>query len=278
MWFVKWVLERQTLRYLSQDSGHSCSTLKRLFSAYLDRAPTFQIRRRQAAHLIIDGTYFTGDLCLVLYFDNDVKYTQLYRFSDKEDYRQIKEDLENLQLLGVQIESITCDGHKGLLRAIRKVYPQIILQRCVVHVQREALIWLRQKPKTLASIELKPIVMKLCAVNTKNDQLAWEQEFETWYAKHKAFVNEQIIHPQTGKKWYRHKLLHQTVSMIKKAQPCLFQYLHHPEVPKSTNALESFFGHLKDTLSIHRGLSFKHRRAFIQWYLNLKNRRSKRFS
>ena len=206
-----------------------------------------------------------------------MKYTQLYRFSNKEGYSEIKEDLENLRVLGIEIESITCDGHKGLLRAIRKVYPHIILQRCIVHVQREALIWLRQKPKTLASIELRPIVMKLALIETQNDQVAWEQELETWYEKHKAFVNEQILHPQTGKKWYRHKMLHQAVSMIKRARPNLFQYLQNPAVPKSTNALESFFGHLKDTLSIHRGLSLQHRRAFIQWYLHLKNKRDKRF-
>jgi len=204
--------------------------------------------------LIIDGTYFTGDLCLILYFDNDVKYTQLYRFSDKEDYRQIKEDLENLRVLGIEIESITCDGHKGLLRAIRKVYPHIILQRCVVHVQRDASIWLRQKPKTLAFIELRRIAMKLASIETKNDKLVWEQEFEGWHEKHKVFVNEQVVHPETGKKWYRHKLLHQTASMIIRARPNLFQYLDNPAVPKSTNALESFFGHLKDALSIHRGL------------------------
>lgn len=278
VWFYKWVIERQTLRYLAQDSGHSQSTLKRLFWDYLHRAPTFKIRRRQQAHLIVDGTYFSNDLCLVVYFDDDIKYTQLYRFSTKEDYQEMREDLENLKNLGIEIESITCDGHKSLLRAIRKVYPRIVVQRCVVHVHRQALAWLRKRPKTLASISLKPIVAQLAAIETHNDRLNWSQQIKEWHEQNKDFVNEQVVNPQTGRKWYRHKVLHQTVSLVLKAMPNLFHYLDNPSIPKSTNALESFFGHLKDSLSIHRGLSLAHRKQFIRWYLHLKNYRSKRFS
>lgn len=58
----------------------------------------------------------------------------------------------------------------------------------------------------------------------------------------------------------------------------MFQYLDNPKIPKSTNGLESYFGHLKDNLSIHRGLSYKHRKNFIKWYLYFRNKEIKRFS
>ncbi len=48
----------------------------------------------------------------------------------------MKEDLENLKSLGLQIESITCDGHKSLLKAIKKACKEVIVQRRTVHVQR----------------------------------------------------------------------------------------------------------------------------------------------
>jgi len=54
----------------------------------------------------------------------------------------------------------------------------------------------------------------------------------------------------------------------------MFHYLDNPRIPKSTNGLESFFGHLKSNLTIHRGLSLKHRKEFILWYLYLKNKKS----
>lgn len=107
VWFEKWIKERLTYRYLSKDSGHSILTLKRVFKYHLSNPPPFPIRQRKKAHLVIDGTYFSNEVCLVLYQDNDIKYTQLYRFSKGEYYEEIREDLMNLKRLGVNIESIT---------------------------------------------------------------------------------------------------------------------------------------------------------------------------
>lgn len=223
------------------------------------------------AHLMVDGTYFSNDLCLVLYRDNDIKYTQLYRFSSGEYYQEIREDLENLRILGVQIESITCDGLKGTIKAIRQVYPKAIMQRCVVHVYRMAHIWLRQKPKYQASIELKYIISMLPNIQTHNDRIYFTNQLKAWYKHHEAFINEKAYSNVTGRWWYKHKYLKRTTTLISKALPNLFHYLDNPQIPKSTNGLESFFGHLKDNLSIHRGLSYENRKKFIQWYLHLKN-------
>lgn len=45
----------------------------------------------------------------------------------------------------------------------------------------------------------------------------------------------------------------------------MFHYLDNPKIPKSTNAIESFFGHMKGHLNIHRGLSYKHRKQYLMW-------------
>ena len=239
----------------------------------LSAPPEFSFRQCTKAHIVIDGTYFSNDLCLVLYQDNDIKYTQLYRFSTGEYYSEIKEDLENLDRLGVQIESITCDGHKPTLKAIREVYTGITIQRCLVHVHRMANIWLRQKPKTQASIELKEIVGYLPLIKTHNDRRKWIRMFSRWNDQHSQFVNERMYNRLYNRWWYKHKLLRRATTMIKQAIPDLFHYLDNPLTPRSTNSLESFFGHLKDTLSIHRDLSYQNRKAFILWYLHLKNSR-----
>jgi len=64
----------------------------------------------------------------------DDGYTQLIRFSDGEHYTEIKEDLDNLIKLDVHIESIITDGHKSVLKAIKKSLPDVIGQRCLMHV------------------------------------------------------------------------------------------------------------------------------------------------
>lgn len=210
---------------------------------------------------------------MVLYQDTDIKYTQLYRFSKGEYYEEIKEDLENLKRLGIDIESITCDGHRAILKAIRTVFPHVTLQRCIVHVYRMGHIWLRQKPKTEASMGLKHLLDLLVHVRTANDRLAWKRLFMDWYNLNKDFVNEKAHNPQTKRWWYRHKLLRRATVMILSALPNLFHFIDNSRIPKSTNGIESFFGHLKDTLSIHRGLSYTNRKAFILWYIHLKNKR-----
>jgi len=264
-------LERLTYRYLIEDSGYSKSSLERKFKYYLSKSPVFQIKARNEAHLIIDGTYFKGELCLVLYYDFDIKFCQFYRFTNKEAYYEIKEDIENILLLGIQINSVTCDGHPSILKAIRKACPDAIIQRCLVHIQRETNIWLRRKPVIQGSIELKRIVSTLHLIKTHNDSIFWINQFKAWLEQYKAFINEQQFNPDTGRKWYRHKDLRRTAIMIRKAIPNMFHYLHNPQIPNNTNSIESFFGHLKDTLSIHRGLSNSNRKSFIKWYLHFKN-------
>lgn len=271
IWFKKWVIERLTLRYISREYGCSKRTVQRRFKRYLDTAPRFEIKRNKACYLLIDGTYFKGDWCLVLYYDSQIKYSQMYRFSDKERYVQIKEDIENIQSLGIHIKSITCDGHRAILKAIREACQDIIIQRCLVHIHRESNIWLRQKPVNQQSIELKKIVNLIFKIKNNNDKLKWIQLFNAWYKMNQDYLNEKRINPETGRWWYRHKNIRRTAVMIRKAIPNMFHYLDNPLIPKSTNAVESFFGHLKDTLSIHRGMKHQHRKSFIQWYLHFKN-------
>jgi hypothetical protein len=69
--------------------------------------PRLSVFPSERVNLIVDGTYFLHDLCLIVYRDNSIKFTQLYRLTDGEWYAEMKEDLENLIKLGVNIESIT---------------------------------------------------------------------------------------------------------------------------------------------------------------------------
>jgi transposase-like protein len=134
----------------------------------------------------------------------------------------MKEDLENLLPLGVNIGSITCGRHKSLLKAINKACKNVIVQRCIIHIQRMCRIWQSSKPKNEAGLELRRIISRLHTINA-------------------------------------------------------ILYIENERIPKSTNGIDSFFGHLKDNLSIHRGLSNKHRKSFIQWCLYFRNSSNSRF-
>jgi len=254
------------------ESGYSVRTLKRYFGQYLQDSPTWTVYPSERVNLLIDGTYFNNDLCLVLYRDNTIKFTQLYRLTDGEWYEEMKEDLENLLELGVQIESITCDGHRSLLKAIKKVCKQVVTQRCLVHIQRMCRIWLTSSPKTIPGAELKSIISTLHQIKTYSQRDYWIVSLVKWHEKHKDFINEKSFNPDTNRFWFKHKMVRRSFISLKKALPDMFHYLDNPKIPKSTNGLESFFGHLKGNLAIHRGLSKEHRKDFIRWYLYFRNR------
>jgi len=270
VWFRKWILERQTFKTLSRDSGLSVDTLQRIFYTYLKRSPTVRILKRANVNLRVDATYFK-QFCMLCYQDHEDGYTQLIRFSDGEHYEEIKEDLNNLIKLGVQIESITTDGHKSILKAIRKTIPKVIVQRCLVHIQRMCLLWLTRFPKHLAGQELRRLVLLLLDIKTDNDRLYWAQQLDRWYPHHRHYLQEKTINQQTGRYWYTHKLLRRSYFTIKRALPNMFHYLTNPKIPATTNGIEGFFSHLKNHLDLHRGLTPEHRINFIKWYVYLSN-------
>jgi hypothetical protein len=270
VWFRKWILERQTFKTLGRDSGLSIDTLQRTFYTYLDESPDVKILKRERVHLRIDATYFKR-FCALCYQDHEDGYTQLVRFSDGEHFEEIREDLTNLLRLGVHIESITTDGHKSILKAIKKSLPDAIVQRCLVHIQRMCLLWLTRFPKHLAGIELRQLVLQIMAIKTENDRLYWTRQFSAWHERHKVYLQEKTFNQSTGRYWYTHKLLRRSYLTIKRALPNMFHYLTNPQIPATTNGIEGFFSHLKNHLDLHRGLTLKHRVNFIKWYVYLSN-------
>lgn len=274
VWFKKWILERQVYKYLIRDSGMSQSSLQALFRKYLKQAPTVEIRSKSKVHLLIDGSYFSNGLCLILYYDHDIRYVQLYRETKQETFREIKEDLENLKRLGVQVYSVTCDGHRAILKAVRKVFPMAIIQRCLVHVKRQVRNGLSRKPKLLEAAELLHLSNQITHIKTIAESSLWLLAFKQWYDQHIDFVNQQTIHSETKRFWYTHKQLHAACSLLINAIPDMFHFLEDPEIPYTTNRLENYFTHLKEKLTLHRGLRFEAKKNFIKWYINFKNKES----
>ena len=270
IWFRKWILERQTFKTLSRDSGLSKDTLQKTFYAFLKQFPEVKVLKRKNVHLRVDATYFK-QFCMLSYQDNDDGYTQLIRFSDGEHFEEIKEDLDNLIKLGLQIDSITTDGHKSILKAIKKSIPDVLVQRCLVQIQRMCLLWLTRFPKHPAGIELRRLVLLLLKIKTNNDRLYWTRELEQWYTIHKPYLQQKTFHQQSGTYSYTHKLLRRSYSVIKRALPNMFHYLSNPQIPSTTNGIEGFFSHLKNHLDLHRGLTVEHRINFIKWYVYLSN-------
>nr|WP_314493330.1 hypothetical protein [uncultured Chryseobacterium sp.] len=67
------IVGKQTYEQISAESGYSASTLQRYFTVMLIKAPKLSYSQNKEVYLLIDGTYFSNEICLVVYRDNIFK-------------------------------------------------------------------------------------------------------------------------------------------------------------------------------------------------------------
>ncbi len=217
IWFKKWIMDRRVYRTLESEMQMSGRNISRLFKHYLSEAPQIVVRSKTKVHLLIDGTYLPNGSCLILYYDHDIRYVQLYRSSNKEKLREISQDLKVLKTLGADVYSVTCDGHKSILRAVAKVYPDALIQRCLVHVKRQCRGYLSAKPKLEAGKMLLSISQQLTGIKTPEQCSYWLLSLHNWYQTYRDVLLEESVNEQTGEYWFTHKGLHQAYTLIHQA-------------------------------------------------------------
>ncbi len=267
VWFRKWILGKQGIEDIAHDSGYSARQLHRWFGDYLDACPTWTIKTSEPIYLLIDGTYYSNAHCLIVYRAENLRRTLFYRFTTLEDDDEVASDLLNIRSMGFTVAGITTDGGDNIIRAIEYVYPNVPRQRCVVHVQRECLRWITLHPRSPEARTLRGIVQQLSDVSSVNDKLWWIKTYEHWVEENAEYACEKAINPNTGQSYFVRDNLRKAYIHLKRALPKLFTYIDCPGVPKTTNSIEAFFGHIKDHLRLHRGLSETRVDNFIKWYL-----------
>lgn len=255
---------KRTVSEIAQEKKCSVNTIHRLFANYLDHPPTPQIKPNDNCHLMIDGTY-TGGICLLNYFDNDLKRLQYFEIVKSENYFDFRLGLELLKKAGLNIKSITSDGDRALIMAINEVLPGTCHQRCIVHVQRMGLAYLTRYPKYPAGKELKNIILDLHKISNHEERSEWIRRYRNWETEYHDFMNERT-ELLSDKRLYKHFGIRQAKAQVANTLPHLFHYLDDPKIPKSNNGLECRFSYLKNNLRIHRGLSKEHRKSFLLWY------------
>jgi transposase-like protein len=99
------------------------------------------------------------------------------RYVDSESYENTYKMAEELKAVGVEPKSITLDGLKPVITAIKDVWPGIIIQRCLYHIERQSLQWLRRRPKTKAGLELRELYNGIPAIKDEAGKEAFTREY-----------------------------------------------------------------------------------------------------
>jgi transposase-like protein len=214
---------------------------------------------------LFDGTYFHKKGCLIVMMDTQAQKFIASKYVDKESYHSVLPLFKYLKQKGVYPKAITIDGHRYVIQALKEVWPHAIIQRCLYHIQREGLRWLRTFPKTEAGRQLRIILSKLTSISNVKERDVFIDTYKHWENKHKNFVQSL---PNTSVAF---KDLKRTMSLINNALPNMFHYLKDQNIASTTNLLESFYSRLKADFYRHRGLSEPHKINYLYWYCYLKN-------
>jgi hypothetical protein len=209
---------------------------------------------------IMDCVYFKR-VCVYLVVRN--WYTHKNIFYKRIPYETIGDYVNAvtyLESLGLTIDGIVVDGRKGVFEALS---PTHSIQMCQFHQKQIVRRYITLHPQTEPGIALQEIAKEL----TQVDKQWFELLLDVWEFKYGGFIKERTINSETKHWFYTHKRLRSAYRSLRKNLPYLFTYQSVKNMPNTTNSLDSFFGHLKDAVSIHRGLKLHRKTKLIEYLI-----------
>lgn len=245
-------------------SRRSPSTVKRIIRYWLQRPPTVQTDLSKAKYLIFDGTWLkpNHEVYAVMNAADHTVVAGAYDLCERS--KRLALFCAQLASRGLKPFSATTDGDYRQISSIQAAWPAVLLQRCLVHVQRQGLSWCRRYPKTPEAKDLRKLFLALSEVKSHVARVKFICQVRAWEKRFGPGMTESV---NRGKVFTDLLLARRT---LLKALPTLFQFLKHRRIPNSTNALEGYFARLKEKYRRHRGMNLNHRQAFFQWYFSLR--------
>ena len=147
----------------------------------------------------MDTTYFGRKFGVMVFKDALSGQILLKQYVKQETNNLYLQGVEEITRRGITIQSITCDGRKGLFDLFNDDIP---IQMCQFHQVAIVRRYLTKKPKMQASKELWEQTLLL----VQTDKESFIGGLELWYSKWESFLNERNT-DEKGKKRFIHKKL-----------------------------------------------------------------------
>jgi transposase-like protein len=249
---------------LSDQSSHSKAKLYRIIDYWLAKDPGTKENLEQYQFLIFDGTFFQGRISLLALMDARTNTIICGNYGAEENSEsQVFTFFNNLKAKGLNPVSFTVDGNPQVINVLRNIWPNIIIQRCLVHIQRQGFMWCRAKPNQTYARKLRAIFAQVTHIRTKQERDCFLGMVNEWEEKYGQYVKP---YRESGRVFSDIK---RARSMLMKALPDMFHYLDSSSTSFTTNSLEGYFSRLKLRYRQHRGLPRKKLGKYLDWYLFL---------
>lgn len=257
------MVEGYSVRQLAEQSGHSMSKLYQIINYHIKQKPPSASELGKYRHFIIDGSFIRRPCSLIALMDAETHtiVAGQYGVSESSD-RQLSAFFEQLIATGLKPYSFTVDGNPNMIKVLRKLWPDVAVQRCLIHIQRQGLSWCRTYPKTPYAKWLRKIFLQVTHIKTPADRDRFLKFVTDWEIKYGSQIQSRR---ETG---YVFSDIKRARSMLLRALPDMFYYLDNPLIPISTNGLEGYFSRLKSHYRQHRGLKKDKRKDYFSWYFH----------
>lgn len=199
--------------------------------------------------VMADGTYMGHGWCLIIAIDGQTGEVLDWQWCAHESKAAYLALFSRLPAPDVLIT----DGLRGAEAACTQAWPGTRIQRCLVHVQRNARTDLTSRPGLQAGRELKRLSDRLTSVETAGQAVRWGEALNAWHERWKDFIAERTYarddpsNPKASRHrwWWTHEELRRCYRRLERLfrEGRLFAYLE-PEllkggpVARTTNRLE----------------------------------------
>lgn len=245
---------KQTYSQLAALYGCSIKTIQRKIDSI---QPVANSTFPKIANVLMDTTYFGRKLGLMVFKDSITGSILFKQYVKQETNSLYLKGIQEISRRGIKIQSIICDGRKGLFLLFNDDIP---IQMCNFHQVAIIRRYLTKKPKMQASKELWDFILLL----KSTDKESFQGGLNDWYSKWESFLNERKT-DEKGRRRYVHKKLRSAYRSLITNMPWLFTWYDYPElkIPNTTNAIDGHFADLKNKLRNHNGLSIERKKKFI---------------
>lgn len=259
-WYLK---EWYSYRQLSKQTKHTKKTLQRSIRKLIDNShiTDVDIIYKNVKYVMIDWTYI-DDICVIIYYEYKLKKILKIHITKEESLEAITHDLEELRDLNwYNIQSFTIDWWVQIMWAIKEVYPNAIIQRCLVHINRQIRNYVWKNTINECGKKLLMITTFKVVRDKKIFNIMFDERLKKWelYLKERSYWNDW----SKRKRWYTHRKLRQSRSHLLNARINMFQTNIDPNIVDNTNELEWLISLLKTQIHNHRWMQKDRLKNFI---------------
>ena len=264
--FLGWLLSKETQLGMPGQGG----TFRRRTSAFWHIRPMPPVTGEIHRVIYVDGIYLARNLVVLIASAED--YVLGWYMAESETSRAWERLLAPIPAPLV----VVSDGGSGFAKAVRRVWPETHVQRCVFHAFSQAKRYTTSRPRLQSGIELYALALDLMHLET-----LWVGRFFQWCECWADFLEEKSW--QDGRLEYTHMRLRKAGASLGRLvrQGTLFTYLDpdlakEGPLPSANNHIEGGVNaQLRALLRNHRGMSLMRRVKAVFWWCYMHTERPK---